>query len=88
MTKDYRARIFEDYTNNSFALHIDLKDIDFHYAQHEAYFKKNYLPFMPADKDAAIIDVGCGIGDFLNFVQKQGYKNTNGIDLSKDNIEI
>ena len=36
----------------------------------------------PPDKDAAILDVGCGHGAMLYFARQAGYHNTAGIDCS------
>jgi len=36
----------------------------------------------PPDKDAAILDVGCGHGAMLYFARQVGYHNTAGIDCS------
>jgi len=36
----------------------------------------------PPDKDAAILDVGCGHGAMLYFARQAGYHNTLGIDCS------
>jgi len=50
----------------------------------DRYFKKNYLKWLPKDKDAKIIDVACGMGHFLHFLQGQGYRNFTGIDISQE----
>jgi 2-polyprenyl-3-methyl-5-hydroxy-6-metoxy-1,4-benzoquinol methylase len=51
------------------------------------YFKRNYLPFMPENKDAAILDLGCGRGLFINACHMAGYSNVTGVDISPSNIE-
>lgn len=50
------------------------------------YFKKNYLKHLPESKESKILDIGCGMGHFLYFLEKEGYKNYLGIDISKENI--
>ncbi|MCL2223639.1 MAG: class I SAM-dependent methyltransferase [Defluviitaleaceae bacterium] len=84
---DYKTRIYDDYTNTT-RMHHDTNKIESYYKLHEAYFKKNYLRFMPTNKNALVVDIGCGIGAFLNFATNQGYANVIGIDLSGENIEI
>lgn len=39
------------------------------------------------DKNAKIIDIGCGGGGFLNYLQSKGYTNLVGYDPSKSSIE-
>jgi 2-polyprenyl-3-methyl-5-hydroxy-6-metoxy-1,4-benzoquinol methylase len=55
---------------------------------HDRYFRKNYLKHLPSDRNAKIVDLGCGMGHFLNFLVKEGYNNYIGIDVSKENIEF
>lgn len=52
------------------------------------FFEKNYLPFLPDEKQAKILDIGCGTGDFLAYVQKKRYKNFLGVDISKEQINF
>ena len=44
--------------------------------------------WLPANKTAAILDVGCGEGALLAFLQERGYTNLHGFDLSPENIKI
>ena len=39
-------------------------------------------------RDAKILDIGCGSGQFANFLEDRGYKNYEGIDFSKQAIEM
>lgn len=39
-------------------------------------------------KDAEIIDIGCGDGNFLFYLKERGYKNLYGIDPSAESIRI
>jgi 2-polyprenyl-3-methyl-5-hydroxy-6-metoxy-1,4-benzoquinol methylase len=40
-----------------------------------------YRPYLPADKDAAILDIGFGSGWFLAACLKLGYRNLSGADF-------
>ncbi len=52
-------------------------------------FRWNYRHFFQElPKDVAILDYGCGIGQFLYFLKKEGFKNIIGIDVSKTQIDI
>jgi len=88
MSKDYKTRIYESYSSNLFEQNENIIEIDRYYMRDEAYFKKNYLQFMPVNKSSSIIDVGCGLGTFLNFANNQGYTDIIGIDLSDENIAM
>lgn len=51
-----------------------------------AEFRKHFGPLLPAQKHARMLDVGCGYGEFLYFLQREGYTNTRGIDLDEQHV--
>jgi len=40
----------------------------------------NYLRWLPADRDASILDVGCGSGRVLAFLERRGFRRVEGFD--------
>ena len=48
--------------------------------------KINYKPLLPKDKNASILDLGCGYGRILSYLQKDGYINILGVDRDPDAI--
>lgn len=51
-------------------------------------YKRNYGRFMPENRSSRILDLGCGAGHFLYFLQKELYTSYEGIDLSAGQIEM
>lgn len=51
--------------------------------------KRRYLPFLSdfPKEDIRILELGCGSGYFLQFLQKEGFRNIFGIDISEQQIE-
>ena len=49
-------------------------------------YKHNYSRYLPSDKSARILDIGCGMGQFLEFLGTEGYANFLGIDVSPEAI--
>jgi 2-polyprenyl-3-methyl-5-hydroxy-6-metoxy-1,4-benzoquinol methylase len=47
-----------------------------------------YGDVLPDDKNAKVLDVGCGIGHFLYYLKKRGYKNFCGIDISPQQVNF
>lgn len=45
-----------------------------------------YKSFMPDNKNASILDIGCGKGFFLYYLKEYGYKNYYGIDADQSSI--
>lgn len=43
---------------------------------------------MPNEKDAYILDIGCGEGAFLLWLKRCGYKNLFGFDLSESAVKL
>jgi len=50
--------------------------------------RQRFLHLLPTRKDAAILDIGCGYGKFLYFLQHEGYTETRGIDLNPRQLEV
>ena len=54
----------------------------------EHVFRRFFCPSLPAQKDARILDIGCGYGEFLYFLQSEGYSKTQGVDLNAQQVEV
>lgn len=74
----YRARIYADYAasldpalTGGAAPALDAND---------AVFTRDYLPWLPADRGARILDAGCGRGNLLSFLKRSGYAAASGVD--------
>jgi len=50
-------------------------------------FRKLFAPHLPPRKDAEILDIGCGYGEFVSFLQGDGFTRVSGIDLVADEVE-
>lgn len=50
------------------------------------YFVANYSKLLPKDKNSAILDLSCGYGRYLLSLQKMGFGNCFGIDISEEQI--
>jgi 2-polyprenyl-3-methyl-5-hydroxy-6-metoxy-1,4-benzoquinol methylase len=47
-----------------------------------------YSKLLPQNKEAKILDVGCGAGHFLYYLEQKGYTNYHGIDISSELVEF
>lgn len=83
---NYREVLFREYTNNIYRPMISISEKS--YEQRERVFRKRFNKFLPICKKAAILDIGCGLGFFLWFLQKNGFTNTVGIDVSPQQIKV
>jgi SAM-dependent methyltransferase len=62
-------------------------DVDSGYTSFSAYYRANYLPHMPADRDARILVVSCGPGYLVDLLTAAGYRNVLGIDSDAAKVE-
>lgn len=84
---NYKEQLYKNYRST----HNDLLQGELTLAKIESNFPVNdfyYSPLLPKDKAAKILDVGCGDGNFVYYLQKRGYRNTTGIDLSEEQIAL
>jgi len=52
-------------------------------------FKWNYERFLKdLPKKAKILDFGCGLGQFLFYLKKEGFENSTGIDISQTQVQL
>jgi len=82
IVSDYRKIAFDSYLSYGFKENHspDPEAVSRHYAY-------NYLPFLPQDRQARILDIGCGMGDFLYFLERHGYTNFLGLDVGAEQVE-
>ena len=81
---DYRARIYESYVN---AREQPLAPATVEGLKpREAYMKKLIRDHFPPDKQARILDLGCGHGTLLYFARQEGYTNIMGVDVSEEQV--
>lgn len=84
---NYRERFYKAYATTASANEYIWSE-----QEYELYAKVNdvkYKIFLPEDKKARMLDVACGAGHFLYFLQnKKGYCNSEGIDISEEQINF
>lgn len=84
----YRDKIYQKYSTVFQGKNASLTfDAAFADAQAEV-FEKRFGLHLPADKNAAIVDLACGGGNFLYFLKKRGYTNLTGVDLSPQQVTL
>lgn len=85
--KKYRDKIYASYKDD-----LDERLVTGSYAKERKliskYIRRNYLKHLPTDKDAKILDLGCGQGHYVYCLQRMGYKNVIGVDYSYTNVKF
>ncbi|MDD5725930.1 MAG: methyltransferase domain-containing protein [Patescibacteria group bacterium] len=82
---NYRKVLLEKYITTAYGHNHESAGKAFvkdDFLSYMTYFKYNYLKLLPEDKGAVILELGPGMGQFMNFVKLNGYKNISGLDGS------
>ncbi len=82
---NYRTVLFQEYSSTAQAPMIGV--VENNYAIRELAFRKKFRDILPKSKEATILDIGCGMGFFLKFLQSSGFSNSVGIDLSPEQVD-
>jgi SAM-dependent methyltransferase len=62
-------------------------DVDKGYKSFSAYYRANYLPRIPRDRQAKILVISCGPGYLVDLLVECGYRNVLGIDSDAAKVE-
>ncbi|MEK7555437.1 MAG: class I SAM-dependent methyltransferase [Patescibacteria group bacterium] len=84
---NYRDKFYSKYVSTQTSHlygEVNLDDIKKQFPVWRKYFGR----FLPKDKNAKILDFGCGNGGFVYWLQKIGYQNVEGIDASGEQVEV
>ena len=52
----------------------------------EHYVRKFVDEYLPPDKEASVLDLGCGNGVLVYFARQAGYRNVKGVDASASQV--
>jgi len=81
----YRDRIYSTYPDK----HVGWRDTTARiYPRWSRVAAAHIRGWLPADKGAACLDLGCGPGNVLFMLRELGYSNTAGVDLSEEWMPI
>ncbi len=84
--EDFRQRAYEHYrtmTSRQQPLRVSTMNLEAKVRQ----FRQRWSRVLPQDRDAPILDIGCGGGEFLYFLHQEGFTNIYGIDVSPEQVE-
>jgi 2-polyprenyl-3-methyl-5-hydroxy-6-metoxy-1,4-benzoquinol methylase len=53
-----------------------------------AHLRNMLARYVPPERGAAIVDLGCGHGAFIHFARDAGYLNVEGYDISREQVAL
>jgi 2-polyprenyl-3-methyl-5-hydroxy-6-metoxy-1,4-benzoquinol methylase len=83
---NYRQDIYEYYLGKGLSVDDFIANLNTTTSSNQ--FKAWWGSFLPKSFDHPILDLGCGWGGFLAFLQSQGYTDLTGVDSSPQQVEI
>ncbi|MFN8177373.1 MAG: class I SAM-dependent methyltransferase [bacterium] len=64
------------------------KDVEAGYSKFGAYYRANFLPHLPSDREASILVVSCGPGYLVKLLTDLGYRRVLGIDSDPAKVAL
>lgn len=67
---------------------VEEQDLRETFEKRATWYKCRLRRFLPEDLASRWLDLPCGFGNFLYFLQRQGYKNITGYDLDPEQVRL
>lgn len=77
---DYRRRLYESYASGFAG--------DGTQSRAGRTLRAEVLRHVPADREARILDLGCGQGELLGLLREGGYRHLTGVDISEEQLVL
>lgn len=87
MSSNYREKFYSRYVATHASAYSGIGDINSTKRQFPVW-KSYFGGFLPCEKSAKILDVGCGDGGLVFWLNCLGFNNAFGIDASEEQIEL
>jgi 2-polyprenyl-3-methyl-5-hydroxy-6-metoxy-1,4-benzoquinol methylase len=85
---DWKAAFYDAYVSTGQAgSNSGLTAAEF-FGPRMAYLKHLVVAHIPSGRDQRIVDLGCGAGAMLFVLDRAGYRNLAGVDVSQEQIDI
>lgn len=85
--KDIKSSFYDKYVSTHIADRKGIPTLE-EFKTRSRIYQEHFGDFLPTDKSARILDIGCGNGSIVWWLQQAGYDNAFGIDVSKEQIEV
>jgi SAM-dependent methyltransferase len=82
----YRARFYKNYAE--LQQRTQVEQVRRGLRLRAPYLRRLVKQFFPADLESNIVDLGCGYGALVLFLQESGYRNVLGVETSPGQVEF
>jgi SAM-dependent methyltransferase len=87
MKQPWKDRLYAAYVSSGQAKNFHLEPTE-HFAPRQPYIQRLIRKYVPPNKNIRILDLGCGHGAFLYFLQQAGYQEIHGVDVSAEQVTL
>jgi 2-polyprenyl-3-methyl-5-hydroxy-6-metoxy-1,4-benzoquinol methylase len=87
MKNAWKDRLYEAYVSSGQANGSHLEPSR-HFATRQPYIQRVIRQHITPNRNIRILDLGCGHGAFLYFLQQAGYQDIHGVDVSAEQVEV
>jgi SAM-dependent methyltransferase len=84
----WKSRLYESYVSSGQAGSTTISEAEKLFRPRKAFLTHIIAKHFPADRNVRVLDLGCGHGAFLYFLNRSGYEDVYGIDISQEQIEF
>jgi 2-polyprenyl-3-methyl-5-hydroxy-6-metoxy-1,4-benzoquinol methylase len=81
-----RNPVFERYLSTTFRQRNDISEAGL--AKAGRACAREFGEYLPADREAPILEVGCGVGAFMCLCEERGHTAVHGIDISDEQVSF
>jgi 2-polyprenyl-3-methyl-5-hydroxy-6-metoxy-1,4-benzoquinol methylase len=85
---DWKSAFYTSYVSSGQAHAGDSQSAQELFRPRLAYLNHVIANHLPPDRNARIVDLGCGPGALLFALERAGYRNIAGVDLSQEQIAV
>jgi 2-polyprenyl-3-methyl-5-hydroxy-6-metoxy-1,4-benzoquinol methylase len=82
----FKARLYQHYLSQH--VRFTAESVQSALSKRGPYLEKLIASYLPEDRSAKLLDVGCGYGGILYFLRKAGYTSIAGVDVSPEQVEL
>lgn len=86
-SSDWKDILYQSYVSSGHVRN-SLGSAEEYLRSRRAYFRAIIRNHFPPDREARVLDIGCGHGALLYFLQQAGYSHTRGVDASVEQVEM
>jgi 2-polyprenyl-3-methyl-5-hydroxy-6-metoxy-1,4-benzoquinol methylase len=84
---NYKEKLYSNYVSTHIIPRKGESTLD-EFKWRSIVYQKQFGKFLPKDKSSKIIDLGCGNGSVVWWLQQSGFTDAEGIDISVEQVEV